>query len=208
MFTSRAEYRLSLREDNADMRLTEEGRRLGLVNDERWAHFNRKRDLVESEVERLRSNWINPKTLAMHTAEELLGKQVEREYSLLDLLKRPQVSYQALMALQKQDGALVAGPGLTDVAAAEQVEIQVKYAGYVAKQQEEVEKQAAQESRPIPADLDYDAISSMSIEVRQRLKISRPETVGQASRMSGITPAAISLLLIHIKRLQYSKKVA
>ncbi|RTZ43421.1 tRNA uridine-5-carboxymethylaminomethyl(34) synthesis enzyme MnmG [Candidimonas sp. SYP-B2681] len=208
MFTSRAEYRLSLREDNADMRLTEEGRRLGLVDDARWDMFSRKRDLVGSELERLRSNWINPRTLALHTAEELLGKQVEREYSLLDLLKRPQVSYQALMALQKEDGTLVAGPGLADSAAAEQVEIQVKYAGYVAKQQEEVDKQAAQESQRIPSDLDYDAITSMSIEVRQRLKVSRPETIGQASRMSGITPAAISLLLIHIKRLQYSKKAA
>ncbi len=208
MFTSRAEYRLSLREDNADMRLTEEGRRIGLVDDARWDMFNRKRDLVESELERLRNNWINPRTLALHTAEELLGKQIEREYSLLDLLKRPQVSYQALMDLRKEDGTLVAGPGLADVAAAEQVEIQVKYAGYVAKQQEEVEKQAAQESQLIPPDIDYDSIASMSIEVRQRLKVSRPETIGQASRMSGITPAAISLLLIHIKRMQYGKKAA
>ncbi len=208
MFTSRAEYRLSLREDNADLRLTEQGRKLGLVDDLRWDAFCRKRDSVNAEIERLRGNWVNPKTLALHTAEDLLGKQVEREYSLYDLLKRPQVSYQALMDLKKQDGTSLAGPGLTDKAAAEQVEIQVKYSGYVAKQQEEVEKQASQESTTIPADIDYDAISSLSIEVRHRLKASRPETVGQAGRVSGVTPAAVSLLLIHLKRLQHRKKAA
>jgi tRNA uridine 5-carboxymethylaminomethyl modification enzyme len=208
MFTSRAEYRLSLREDNADMRLTEQGRHLGLVDDARWDSFNRKRDAVTSEIQRLRSTWINPKTLSTVKAESLLGKQVEREYSLYDLLKRPQVSYDTLMSLTKDDGDVLAGPGLDDAVAREQVEIQVKYSGYVARQQDEVDKQSAQESKVIPPDLDYDAITSLSIEVRQRLKASRPETVGQASRVSGITPAAISLLLIHIKRLQYGKKVA
>jgi tRNA uridine 5-carboxymethylaminomethyl modification enzyme len=208
MFTSRAEYRLSLREDNADMRLTEQGRHLGLVDDTRWDAFNRKRDAVTSEIQRLRSTWINPKTLSTIKAESLLGKQVEREYSLYDLLKRPQVTYDTLMSLTKDDGDVLAGPGLDDAVAREQVEIQVKYSGYVARQQDEVEKQSAQESKVIPPDLDYDAITSLSIEVRQRLKASRPETVGQASRVSGITPAAISLLLIHIKRLQYGKKVA
>lgn len=208
MFTSRAEYRLSLREDNADMRLTELGRQMGLVNDERWEAFSRKREDVSRETERLKSTWINPKTIDHHAAEALLGKQLEKEHSLLDLLKRPQVSYKALMGLHKEDGSLVAGPGLDDPIAAEQVEIQTKYAGYVAKQQEEIERQLGQESQAIPLDLDYDAISSLSIEVRQRLKASRPETVGQASRVSGITPAAISLLLIHIKRLQYRKKAA
>ncbi|UYO93722.1 tRNA uridine-5-carboxymethylaminomethyl(34) synthesis enzyme MnmG [Pollutimonas sp. M17] len=208
MFTSRAEYRLSLREDNADMRLTEQGRRLGLVDDVRWDAFSRKRDEVAAEIERLKSTWINPKTLALHAAEALLGKQVEREYSLYDLLKRPQVSYGALMELAQSDGCLLAGPGIQEPVSAEQVEIQVKYEGYVSKQQEEVEKQAAQEGQPIPQDIDYDAISSMSIEVRQRLKAARPETVGQASRISGITPAAISLLLIHIKRMNYQKKAA
>jgi tRNA uridine 5-carboxymethylaminomethyl modification enzyme len=208
MFTSRAEYRLSLREDNADMRLTEQGRRLGLVDDVRWTMFSRKRDEVAAEIERLKSTWINPRTLAIHTAEALLGKQVEREYSLYDLLKRPQVSYSALMNLAKDDGNLVAGPGIQDTVSAEQVEIQVKYEGYVNKQQEDVEKQAAQEGQIIPQDIDYDSISSMSIEVRQRLKAAKPETVGQASRISGITPAAISLLLIHIKRMHYQKKAA
>lgn len=208
MFTSRAEYRLSLREDNADMRLTEQGRRLGLVDDVRWTMFSRKRDEVAAEIERLKSTWINPRTLAIHTAEALLGKQVEREYSLYDLLKRPQVNYSALMNLAKDDGNLVAGPGIQDTVSAEQVEIQVKYEGYVNKQQEDVEKQAAQEGQIIPQDIDYDSISSMSIEVRQRLKAAKPETVGQASRISGITPAAISLLLIHIKRMHYQKKAA
>ncbi|UHL63561.1 tRNA uridine-5-carboxymethylaminomethyl(34) synthesis enzyme MnmG [Paralcaligenes sp. KSB-10] len=208
MFTSRAEYRLSLREDNADMRLTEEGRRLGLVDDARWDLFNRKRDAVASEVERLKSIWINPKTLAVHTAEALLGKQIEREYSLTDLLKRPQVSYRALMEVRKIDGESLAGPGLSDKVAAEQVEIQVKYAGYVTRQQEEVDKQSAHEQQAIPADIDYDVVTSLSIEVRQRLKASRPETIGQAGRISGVTPAAISLLMIHLKRLQYGKKAA
>lgn len=208
MFTSRAEYRLSLREDNADMRLTEIGREMGLVDDARWNAFSRKRDAVAAEIERLKSSWVNPKTLAAHTAEALLGKQLEREYSVRDLLKRPQVSYQALMELETAEGGLLVGPGLADAVAAEQVEIQVKYEGYVSKQQEEVERQQAQESVAIPEDIDYDAITSLSIEVRQRLKTSCPQTVGQASRISGITPAAISLLLIHIKRMQYRKKAA
>ncbi|MGB6104003.1 MAG: tRNA uridine-5-carboxymethylaminomethyl(34) synthesis enzyme MnmG [Pusillimonas sp.] len=208
MFTSRAEYRLSLREDNADMRLTEIGRQLGLVDDERWDSFSKKRDDVSRETERLKSTWVNPKMLSQHAAEALLGKPLEKEHSLHDLLKRPQVSYKALMALSKEDGGLVAGPGLSDPVAAEQVEIQIKYAGYVAKQQEEIERQAGQESQLIPADMNYDAITSLSIEVRQRLKASQPETVGQASRVSGVTPAAISLLLIHLKRLQYRKKAA
>jgi len=208
MFTSRAEYRLSLREDNADLRLTEIGRQLGLVGDERWDAFNRKRDAVEKEVQRLRSNWVNPKTLGAEKATELLGKPIEREYSLEDLLRRPEVSYERLMQFAGEDGQLLAGPGLEPGSVAEQVEIQVKYAGYVARQQEEVQRQSAQESQPIPKDLDYDAIESLSIEVRQRLKASRPETIGQAGRISGVTPAAISLLLIHIKRHQYGKKAA
>ncbi|MBV6304203.1 tRNA uridine-5-carboxymethylaminomethyl(34) synthesis enzyme MnmG [Candidimonas humi] len=208
MFTSRAEYRLSLREDNADMRLTEEGRRMGLVDDERWDAFNRKRDAVAAEVERLKSSWVNPKTLAAETAQSLLGKQIEREYSLFDLLRRPEVSYRDLMSAPDGENGLLAGPGLQDAVAAEQVELQAKYAGYVTRQQEEVDRQAALESQPIPAALDYDSIASLSFEVRQRLKAARPETVGQAGRISGVTPAAISLLLVHLKRLQYGKKAA
>ena len=208
MFTSRAEFRLSLREDNADMRLTELGRQLGLVDDQRWDAFNRKRDLVSRETERLKSIWVNPKIMNVQTVENYLGTPLEREYTLHDLLKRPQANYVGLMSLANEDGDLLAGPGLEDVAAAEQVEIQVKYAGYVAKQQEDVQRQAAQESLNIPADIDYDAITSLSIEVRQRLKQHKPQTVGQASRISGITPAAIALLLIHLKRLQQKKKAA
>ncbi|NLY28337.1 MAG: tRNA uridine-5-carboxymethylaminomethyl(34) synthesis enzyme MnmG [Alcaligenaceae bacterium] len=206
MFTSRAEYRLSLREDNADMRLTEQGRVLGLVDDERWDIFNRKRDDVSRETERLKSVWVNPRVMQVHGIEDALGLKIEREYTLFDLLKRPQVTYDGLMSLRMDDGSPFAGPGLQDPSAAEQVEIQTKYAGYVARQQEEVARQANQESMKIPAELDYDAIASLSIEVRQKLKIARPETVGQAARISGVTPAAISLLLIHLKRLNHKRQ--
>lgn len=206
MFTSRAEYRLSLREDNADLRLTEQGRALGLIDDERWDAFNRKRDNVSRETERLKSTWINPRLMSVHGFEQALGIKLEREYTLFDLLKRPQVTYEALMSLHTEDGSLLAGPGLQEPEAAEQVEIQTKYAGYVARQQEEVARQTNQESMKIPADIDYDAISSLSIEVRQKLKTARPETIGQAGRISGVTPAAISLLLIHLKRLAHKRQ--
>ncbi|CAB3668191.1 MULTISPECIES: tRNA uridine-5-carboxymethylaminomethyl(34) synthesis enzyme MnmG [Achromobacter] len=207
MFTSRAEYRLSLREDNADLRLTEIGRRLGIVDDARWDAFNRKRDAVSAEVERLKSSWVNPRILPAEVAEPLLGKAIEREYSLSDLLKRPNVSYEALMAARNADGSLLAGPGvMEDEVLAEQVEIQVKYAGYIDRQQVEVQKQIAHEQQAIPADVDYDAVTSLSFEVRQKLKAHRPETIGQAARISGVTPAAISLLLIHLKRLHYGSR--
>ena len=205
MFTSRAEYRLSLREDNADWRLTEAGRELGLVDDTRWDAFNRKRDAVASEVERLRSTWINPRIFPAHAAEPLLGKAIEREYTLFDLLKRPNVSYDALMQAKNADEELLAGPGVTDQIVAEQVEIQVKYAGYIARQQNEIDKQAGHENQRIPEDIDYDSVRSLSFEVRQKLKTHRPQTIGQAARISGITPAAISLLLIHLKRRQYGR---
>ncbi|ARP88401.1 tRNA uridine-5-carboxymethylaminomethyl(34) synthesis enzyme MnmG [Bordetella genomosp. 9] len=206
MFTSRAEYRLSLREDNADMRLTETGRRLGLVDDARWEAFERKRETVEKEVQRLRSTWVTPRNLPQETAQTLLGQAIEREYSLADLLKRPNVTYDALMQAALPDGTPVAGPGVADRDAAQQVEIQVKYAGYIARQQDEVQKHMAHESQRIPADLDYDTVLSLSFEVRQKLKTHRPETIGQAARISGVTPAAISLLLIHLKRLQYGSR--
>ncbi|APX77878.1 tRNA uridine-5-carboxymethylaminomethyl(34) synthesis enzyme MnmG [Achromobacter insolitus] len=207
MFTSRAEYRLSLREDNADLRLTEIGRRLGIVDDARWDAFNRKRDAVAAEVERLKSSWVNPRVLPAEVAEPLLGKAIEREYSLADLLKRPNVSYEALMAARNTDGSLLAGPGVVqDDVLAEQVEIQVKYAGYIDRQQVEVQKQIAHEQQAIPTDVDYDAVTSLSFEVRQKLKAHRPETIGQAARISGVTPAAISLLLIHLKRLHYGSR--
>ncbi len=203
MFTSRAEYRLSLREDNADFRLTEIGRKLGLVDDERWQAFERKREAVELEMQRLRSTWINPRTLPPDVATPLLGKPIEREYSLADLLKRPSVDYRTLMAAADADGKLVGGPGLPPGDAATQVEIQVKYAGYVARQREEVQKHLTQENQSLPESMDYDAVTGLSFEVRQKLKQHRPATLGQASRISGVTPAAISLLMIHVKRLQY-----
>lgn len=207
MFTSRAEYRLSLREDNADMRLTEVGRELGLVDDDRWAAFNRKRDQVEAEIQRLKSTWVHPKVLSRESSEALFGQVLQREHNLYDLLKRPQVTYKALMDL-KGEGDFAAGPGLAGETEAEQVEIQTKYAGYIAKQQDQVNRQAAHESQLIPADLDYGKITGLSIEVKQRLEASRPQTIAQASRISGVTPAAVSLLLIHIKRLEHRRRVA
>jgi tRNA uridine 5-carboxymethylaminomethyl modification enzyme len=192
MFTSRAEYRLSLREDNADLRLTETGRRLGCVDDRRWDAFCRKRDAIEAELQRLRSTWVNPKVLDAERATALLGAPLEREYSLADLVKRPDVRYDALVE--------ATGPGATDPAVAEQVAIQLKYAGYIARQQLEVDRHVNQEHQRIPADLDYGEVRALSVEVRQRLAQHRPETIGQASRIQGVTPAAISLLLVHLKR--------
>jgi tRNA uridine 5-carboxymethylaminomethyl modification enzyme len=208
MFTSRAEYRLSLREDNADARLTEVGRELGLVDDARWGAFNRKRDAVASEVERLKATWVNPRSFQADAATQLLGKPIEREYSLFDLLKRPDVSYDNLMKAENGDAGLLAGPGVSDPIVADQVEVQVKYAGYITRQQHDVEKQAGHENQRIPADIDYDSVTSLSFEVRQKFKTHRPETVGQAARISGVTPAAISLLLIHLKRRQHAKRAA
>ena len=204
MFTSRAEYRLSLREDNADWRLTEMGRQLGLVDDVRWDVFNRKRDAVSREIERLKSTWISPRVISRERAAEVLGKDIEREYSLSDILKRPNMSYQKLALLTEGDDASHEWIHAADWS--EQVEIQIKYEGYIARQQEEVKKHQAYEKTGIPQDIDYDDIVSLSFEVRQKLKAHRPETVGQASRISGITPAAISLLLIHLKRKKYGNK--
>jgi tRNA uridine 5-carboxymethylaminomethyl modification enzyme len=194
MFTSRAEYRLMLREDNADLRLTEIGRELGVVDDERWNAFARKRDAIATERERLKSVWVNPRILAPQDAERVLGKPLEREHSLFDLLKRPDVTYAALTTLPG------AGPAVDDATVAEQVEIQAKYAGYIARQQDEVARNEAQEATALPADLDYRSVRGLSVEVQQKLNQHRPETVGQASRISGVTPAAISLLLVHLKR--------
>jgi len=194
MFTSRAEYRLMLREDNADLRLTEIGRELGVVDDERWNAFARKRDAIAAERERLKSTWVNPRILAPHDAERVLGQRIEREHALFDLLKRPDVTYPVLMTLPG------AGPAVDDAAVAEQVEIQAKYAGYIARQQDEVARTEEHESMALPADLDYRSVRGLSFEVQQKLNQHRPETVGQASRISGVTPAAISLLLVHLKR--------
>jgi len=207
MFTSRAEYRLSLREDNADWRLTELGRQFGLVDDFRWDAFSRKRDAVEKEVQRLRSTWVNPRMMPPDSARAVLGKEIEREYLLSDLIKRPNVSYQSLMAMAYHDGVdLPKGVPLGEVA--EQVEIQIKYEGYIARQQEEIDRQQTYEEQEIPNVFDFEAITSLSFEVRQKLKAHRPQTVGQASRISGVTPAAISLLLIHLKRHHYGAAAA
>jgi tRNA uridine 5-carboxymethylaminomethyl modification enzyme len=200
MFTSRAEYRLSLREDNADMRLTEIGRRLGCVGDAQWAAFDTKREAVARELERLKSTWVNPRLVAEAEAERVLGKGIEREYALTDLLRRPNVSYASLMTLKGADGQDIAGPGVSDEAVKEQVEIQVKYAGYIDRQAREVERHDYYENLKLPAELDYMEVRGLSIEVRQKLNKHRPETLGQASRISGVTPAAISLLLVHLKK--------
>ena len=202
MFTSRAEYRLSLREDNADWRLTEIGRKLGLVDDFRWDAFNRKRDIVEKEISRLQSTWVNPRMLAAEQMIAVLGKEIEREYLLADLLRRPNVTYQSLMAMQYEEGIAI-DRGLPPGENADQVEVQVKYEGYIARQRDEVIKQQTYEQQIIPSEIDFDQVTSLSFEVRQKLKQHRPETVGQASRISGVTPAAISLLLIHLKRHYY-----
>jgi tRNA uridine 5-carboxymethylaminomethyl modification enzyme len=194
MFTSRAEYRLSLREDNADLRLTGIGRELGVVDDIRWQRFEQKRDAITKEQARLRSVWVQPDTLEESAAMRVIGTDIEREYSLMDLLRRPAVSYSSLMTLPG------AGPALADTDAAEQVEIQAKYQGYVDRQREEVQRGVQQESLPLPADFDYAGVSGLSREVQQKLAQHRPQTIGQASRISGITPAAISLLLVHLKR--------
>jgi tRNA uridine 5-carboxymethylaminomethyl modification enzyme len=194
MFTSRAEYRLMLREDNADLRLTESGRRLGVVDDARWDAFNRKRDAIDREQERLKSTWLSPRSVDADVAARVLGAPLEREYSLMDLLKRPEVGYASLGEL-----AGSAGPEV-DSAVAAQVEIQAKYQGYVARQREEIERHERYEGLALPRDLDYREVRGLSIEVQQKLNQHRPETIGQASRVSGITPAAISLLLVHMKR--------
>ncbi|MBX3608921.1 MAG: tRNA uridine-5-carboxymethylaminomethyl(34) synthesis enzyme MnmG [Hydrogenophaga sp.] len=204
MFTSRAEFRLQLREDNADMRLTEDGRRLGLVDDVRWDAFCRKRDAVSRETERLKSTWVNPRNLPASESERVLGKAIDHEHNLFDLLRRPGVGYAALTGMS--DGAFVSSAvsretlgELTD-AVIEQVEIAAKYSGYIDRQKAEVERAASFEHLRLPADIDYLKVTSLSFEARQKLDRHRPETLGQAARISGITPASISLLLIHLKK--------
>ncbi|TMH55342.1 MAG: tRNA uridine-5-carboxymethylaminomethyl(34) synthesis enzyme MnmG, partial [Betaproteobacteria bacterium] len=194
MFTSRAEYRLQLREDNADLRLTEVGRSLGSVSDARWDAFCRKRDAVARELERLKSVWVDPRLIERAQAERVVGQPLEREATLLELLRRPSVSYAALMTLPG------AGDAVPDPNVAEQVEIATKYAGYIDRQNDEIARRTGQESRRLPGDLDYRSVRGLSVEVQQKLNQHRPETLGQAARISGVTPAAISLLLVHLKR--------
>jgi tRNA uridine 5-carboxymethylaminomethyl modification enzyme len=194
MFTSRAEYRLSLREDNADLRLTELGRTMNLVDDARWGIFNRKRDAVAAEAERLKSTWVNPRIAPADDIQRILGTSIEREYSLFELLRRPEVSYRELLTLPG------AGVAIDAPEVVQQLEIQAKYQGYIDRQQDEIDKSLANEQMAVPSDIDYTSVRGLSVEVTQKLSQVRPETLGQASRIQGVTPAAISLLLVHLKR--------
>ena len=194
MFTSRAEYRLQLREDNADLRLTEIGRKLGVVDDARWAAFEQKREAIAREEERLRGTWVNPRNLPAEDAERVLGKAIEREYPLYELLRRPDVSYQSLMTLPN------AGEAVADPKVAEQVEIKAKYQGYIDRQRDEIQRAEQNENLALPADLDYRQVRGLSIEVQQKLNLHKPATLAQAGRISGVTPASMSLLLVHLKR--------
>ena len=200
MFTSRAEFRLMLREDNADMRLTEKGRELGLVDDVRWSAFNRKRDAVSRETQRLRSIWVNPNNLPLTEAERVLGKAIEREYNLADLLRRPDVNYAGLMSLDGGKYSTTDIQAMEDKSVIEQIEITAKYAGYIDLQKVEVERAAHYENLKLPPELDYLQVQALSFEARQTLAKHRPETLGLASRISGITPATVSLLLVHLKK--------
>ena len=203
MFTSRAEYRLQLREDNADARLTEAGHKLGCVDEARWAVFCKKQEIVSRETERLRSTWVNPNIVSAAEAERVLGKAMEREYTLADLLRRPNVDYERLMSLKtslKAEAAPVRSAEVLGTIEAEQVEITIKYEGYISRQQDEVSKQLNHETTKLPRDIAYSQVRGLSKEVAQKLNAQQPETLGLAGRISGVTPASISLLLVHLKK--------
>ncbi|MCC4833974.1 tRNA uridine-5-carboxymethylaminomethyl(34) synthesis enzyme MnmG [Shewanella sp. 1_MG-2023] len=202
MFTSRAEYRLLLREDNADLRLTEKGRELGLVDDERWQKFNEKRESIETELQRLRSNWVHNNSPLLDVLNPELNTPISREASFEDLLRRPEMDYQKLMSLEGF------GPAIEDPRAAEQVQIQVKYSGYIQRQQGEIDKAIRHETTSLPLDLDYQEVAGLSNEVIAKMNEHKPETIGQASRISGMTPAAISILLVHLKKRGLLRKSA
>ena len=206
MFTSRAEFRLQLREDNADARLTDKGRELGLIDDARWDSFCRKRDAVSRETQRLASIWVNPGNLSPAESGRVLGKPIAHEHSMADLLRRPDVNYELLMSLDGGRFASADLAALDDVSretVVEQLDIAAKYSGYIDRQQEEVRRAASYEHLALPVELDYMTIPALSVEVRQKLQKHRPETLGQASRISGVTPAAISLLLVHLRRARF-----
>ena len=210
MFTSRAEYRLQLREDNADLRLTEQGRALGLVDDRRWAAFCRKREAIEREQQRLASTWVHPSRLSAEDSTELLGKPLEHEHRAADLLRRPGIDFDRVVqvlqrsrpdvdAVSRETLRAELGEVLAD-SVIDQLEIGIKYAGYIDKQHDEVQRAAQHEGLKLPADFDYAAVPALSFEVRQKLARQRPETLGQAARISGVTPAAVSLLLVHLRK--------
>jgi tRNA uridine 5-carboxymethylaminomethyl modification enzyme len=201
MFTSRAEHRLLLREDNADLRLTAKGRELGLVDDARWRAFETKREAIEREAQRLRDTWVTPSSVPEADARRVLGQPLAREYRLVDLLRRPEVNYASLMTLPG------AGTPVDDPLVAEQLEVQAKYAGYIERQQDEIERHRRYHELRLPAQLDYAQVTGLSNEVRQKLAKQRPETLGQAARIPGVTPAAISLLLIYLKKASGSERL-
>ena len=199
MFTSRAEYRLILREDNADLRLTEKGRELGLVDDVRWSAFELKRERIAQEEQRLKSTWVRPATVQGDAIAERFGTPLTHEYNLLNLLARPEIDYRTLVELT--------GEGVEDPQVAEQVEIKTKYAGYIDRQQEEIVRLRASENISLPIELDYSSISGLSKEIQHKLSLARPETLGQASRIPGVTPAAVSLLMIQLKKRSAGQKL-
>jgi tRNA uridine 5-carboxymethylaminomethyl modification enzyme len=194
MFTSRAEYRLSLREDNADLRLTPVGRELGLVDDRRWTAFKKKRQSIDEETKRLKSLFVSPSGRDGNEIKNVIGKALDHEYSAIQLLRRPEVTYERLMILAD------VGPGVGDEVVAEQVEIQAKYQGYIDRQKEEVARMVGLEGIKIPTNISYMDVPGLSTEAKQKLEQGRPETLGQASRISGITPAAVGILMVHVKR--------
>ena len=202
MFTSRAEYRLMLREDNADLRLSETAFQLGLVDEQRWQQVNHKREQIEKELARLKSSWVQPSSNSASQLAEKLKKPLTREFSQLDLLKRPELTYSNLAELVEGFEQNL------DASVAEQVEIQAKYSGYIDRQRDEIERNKKQQNVKLPLDIDYAAIGGLSSEIVQKLNTHKPETIGQASRISGITPAAISLLLITLKKKNYKKVMA
>ncbi|WP_440903105.1 tRNA uridine-5-carboxymethylaminomethyl(34) synthesis enzyme MnmG [Catenovulum sp. SX2] len=202
MFTSRAEYRLLLREDNADIRLTEAGRQVGLIGDEQWAFYNNKLESIEQEKQRLKTTWVHSKHAGIEAVNGMTKNPLQREHSLEELLRRPEITYEKLMSVESL------GPGLADKAAGDQVEIQVKYAGYIERQKDEIDRTMRNENTRLPADFDYSQVSGLSNEVIAKLKEYKPETIGQASRISGITPAAISLLLVCLKKQGLLRKSA
>mgnify|MGYP001828892376 FL=1 len=202
MFTSRAEYRLLLREDNADLRLTEAGRSLKLVDDHRWNQFCAKREAIEREQTRLHDIWLRPGTPDAAKLAQQCGELLNSEARLLNLLRRPALSYRVLMQLE------CAAPGVDDVAIAEQVEVQARYHGYIERQRVEIDRQKRNEHKRLPEDIDYSQVTGLSAEVCEKLDAAKPESIGQAMRIPGMTPAAISLLLVYLKKTRQKRKTA